>query len=75
MNTTTCANVEVEVDAELIATAMRRYQLCSKREVVEFALRRLVGPQLTPSFLAELRGIGWEGNLDEMREGRTYDLD
>jgi len=50
---------------------MRKYNLRTKREAVELALRRLVGPRLTPSFLAGLRGIGWEGDLDAMRAGRS----
>jgi Arc/MetJ family transcription regulator len=46
---------------------MHRHGLRTKREAVDLALRRLVGPPLTPDFLAGLRGIGWEGDLDQMR--------
>lgn len=59
----------IELDDELVASAMKRYGLRTKREVVDLALRRLVGPPLTPHFLAGLRGIGWDGDLDEMRSG------
>jgi Arc/MetJ family transcription regulator len=59
----------IELDDELVAAAMQKYHLRTKREVVDLALRRLVGPRLTPAFLAGLRGIGWEGDLDEMRSG------
>ena len=61
----------IDLDDDLVAKAMRKYNLRTKREAVERALRRLVGPRLTPSFLAGLRGIGWEGDLDEMRAGRS----
>jgi Arc/MetJ family transcription regulator len=61
----------VDIDDELVAAAMRKYNLRTKREAIELALRRLVGPPLTPSFLARLRGIGWEGDLDQMRAGRS----
>jgi Arc/MetJ family transcription regulator len=46
---------------------MQKYGLRTKREVVDLALRRLVGPPLTAEFLGGLRGIGWDGDLDELR--------
>jgi Arc/MetJ family transcription regulator len=64
------SRTNIDLDDELVAAAMRKYHLRTKREVVDLALRRLVGPRLTPSFLAGLRGIGWDGDLDEMRAGR-----
>lgn len=54
---------------------MRKYNVRTKREAVDLALRRLVGPKLTPSFLRGLRGIGWDGDLDEMRAGRAGEQD
>lgn len=57
----------IELDDQLLAVAMQRYGLRTKREVVDLALRRLVGPPLTADFLTGLRGIGWEGDLDELR--------
>ena len=61
------ARTNIELDDELIAEAMRRYGLSTKKDVVDLALRRLVGPRLSPEFLADLEGIGWDGDLDEMR--------
>jgi Arc/MetJ family transcription regulator len=61
----------IELDDELVAAAMVKYHLRTKREVVDLALRRLVGPRLNPSFLAGLRGSGWDGDLVEMRAGRS----
>lgn len=57
----------IELDDELVAAAMRRYGLTSKRAAVDLALRRLVGPTLTAELGDELRGIGWEGDLDALR--------
>jgi Arc/MetJ family transcription regulator len=57
----------IEVDDELVAEAMRRFGLMTKREAVDLALRRLVGPRLSPEFIKGLEGIGWEGDLVEMR--------
>ena len=63
------ARTNIELDEALIAAAMKRFGLKTKREVVDLALRRLVGPPLTPEFLAGLRGLGWDGDLDALRSG------
>jgi len=60
----------IDIDDELIAAAMRKYGLSTKREAVDLALRRLVGPRLSPEFLESLEGIGWAGGLDEMRRSK-----
>lgn len=57
----------IELDDDLVAEVMRRHGLRTKREAVDLALRRLAGPPLTDDFLAGLRGIGWTGDLEEMR--------
>lgn len=64
----------IDIDDELIAAAMRKYGLSTKREAVELALRRLVGPRLSPEFLESLEGIGWEGDLDHMRRSKVEEL-
>lgn len=57
----------IELDDALVAEVRRRFGLQTKREVVDFALRRLVGVELTPEFLRDLRGIGFEQDADELR--------
>lgn len=57
----------IDIDDALIDEAMRRYDLPTKREAVDFALRRLVGVPLTKEFLLGLAGTGWDGDLDAMR--------
>lgn len=59
----------IEIDDVLVAKAMRRYDLKSKRAAVDFALRRLVGDSLTREEALQMEGSGWEGDLDEMRRG------
>ena len=46
---------------------MRRYDLATKREAVDFALRRLVGPVMSREEMLEMKGSGWEGDLDQLR--------
>jgi Arc/MetJ family transcription regulator len=57
----------VDLDDELVTVVMQRFNLRTKKDAVDFALRRLAGPPLTKEFLVGLRGIGWEGDLAEMR--------
>ena len=59
----------IDIDDALVTAAMARFGLRTKKDAVDLALRRLVGPELTPAFLAGLRGVGWEGELVEMRAG------
>ena len=61
------ARTNIDIDDELVAEAMRKYNLRTKREAVDLALRRLVGPRLTTADLDAVHGIGWEGDLDSMR--------
>ena len=53
---------------------MRRFGVTTKKEAVDLALRRLVGEPLTPDFLRDLEGIGWEGDLEAMRADRLDDV-
>jgi len=64
------ARTNIDIDDELIARVMRRYRVNTKREAVELALRRAVGDPLSREELLELRGIGWEGDLDTLRADR-----
>jgi Arc/MetJ family transcription regulator len=61
------ARTNIDIDDELVAEAMRRYGLSTKKQAVDLALRRLVGPPVTKEFLLSLRGTGWDGDLTEMR--------
>lgn len=55
----------IDLDDELVAEAMLRYSLATKREAVDLALRRLVERRLTKQDVDAVRGIGWEGDLDD----------
>jgi Arc/MetJ family transcription regulator len=57
----------IDIDDELAAEVMRRFGLTTKRAAVDLALRRLVGLPLTREFLLGLEGVGWEGDLDDLR--------
>jgi Arc/MetJ family transcription regulator len=65
------SRTNIELDDALIAEVMRRYGVGTKREAVDLALRRLVGLPLTQEFLRSLRGVGWGGDLDELRSAES----
>ena len=55
----------IDIDDELIDNVMRRYALRTKREAVEFALRRLYRKPMTVEEILALRGTGWgDGELE-----------
>lgn len=59
----------VVIDEDLVRKVMDIYGLQSKREAVDFALRRAAGGDDPWSGMRELRGIGWEADLNELRGG------
>jgi Arc/MetJ family transcription regulator len=61
----------IEIDDELLSQAMAAAGLPTKRATVEEGLRLLVRVRKQTKALKELKGLGWEGNLDEMRQRRA----
>ncbi|MBE7550573.1 MAG: type II toxin-antitoxin system VapB family antitoxin [Anaerolineales bacterium] len=65
----------VVIDDELMAEAMNSTGLTTKKAVIEEALRTLIRLKAQQD-IRLLRGqLNWEGNLDEMREGRLINVD
>lgn len=60
----------IEIDDMLMAAAMRAVGVTTKREAVEEALRRTVRAEQQLKAFRELKGRGWEGDLEEMRTSR-----
>ncbi len=50
---------------------MKRYQFSTKREAVNFALRSVASEPLSVDEARQLRGSGWDGDLEQMRASRT----
>lgn len=64
------SRTNIDIDDELAAEVMRRFGSTTKRAAVDLALRRLVGSPLSREFLLGLEGVGWEGDLDDLRSDR-----
>jgi len=60
----------IEIDDELLSQAMTASRLSTKRATVEAGLRLLVRVRKQAKALADLKGSGWEGDLDDTRRGR-----
>jgi Arc/MetJ family transcription regulator len=60
----------IEINDELLSEAMTATGLPTKRATVEEGLRLLVRVRRQAEAIADLKGLGWEGDLDEMRQSR-----
>lgn len=59
----------IDIDEALLDEAIELSDLKTKKAVVEEALRTIVRQRKQRKALDELWGIGWEGDLEEMRLG------
>lgn len=64
------ARTNIDIDDRACAEVMHRYRLSTKREAVNFALRLVAAEPLSLDEARQMRGSGWEGDLDEMRTDR-----
>ncbi|MYD31121.1 MAG: type II toxin-antitoxin system VapB family antitoxin [Nitrospira sp. SB0677_bin_15] len=65
------ARTNINIDDQACAEVMRRYQLETKREAINFALRMLAAEPVSVKEARALRGVGWGGDLDAMRSSRS----
>ena len=63
------------IDDEACTEVMRRYRLTTKQEAINFALRTLAAAPLDVEEARQLRGSGWDGDLDKLRSTRIVKLD
>ena len=60
----------IEIDDALLSRAMSASGLTTKKATVEEGLRLLVRLGNQAEALADIKGLGWEGDLEEMRRDR-----
>lgn len=63
----------IDIDEELLRDAMDALGAKTKKAAVEEALRRAVLSDRRRQALKELWGIGWDGDLEELRNGWVFD--
>ena len=59
----------IDIHDELMAATMKATGQTTKKGAVETAMREAIRRQELRRALKRLQGIGWEGDLDEMRDG------
>lgn len=62
----------IDIDDRLMSQAMKAAGLKTKRATVEEGLRQLIRLRNRAEALRQLKGIGWEGDLDAMRRDRKF---
>ena len=65
------SRTNIDLDDEAVEAVMRRYHLSTKRDAVNYALRSLAAEPMSVQQALEMRGTGWDGDLDAMRESRV----
>lgn len=63
----TATRTNIEIDDDLLQDAMTASGLATKRATVEAALRQMVLAHRRREALQALAGVGWEGDLEDMR--------
>ncbi|MEZ5144541.1 MAG: type II toxin-antitoxin system VapB family antitoxin [Acidimicrobiales bacterium] len=58
------SRTNVDVDDEALAVVMARYHLATKREAINFALRKLVDEPMAKEEILAMRGSGWGDGLE-----------
>jgi len=62
----------IVIDDKLIEKGMKYTGIHTKKQLVDFALRELIGRKERKRILGLKGKLKWEGNLDEMRRSRFY---
>jgi Arc/MetJ family transcription regulator len=63
----------IDIDDKLLADATDLFGLDTKTATVEEAWRRALLQDRQRRATKEMIGIGWDGDLDAMREGRDFE--
>lgn len=61
----------IDIDEDLLGRVRALYGLRTKREAVDFALRRLLVEPMDRDEALGMEGVGWAGDLDELRAGTS----
>ncbi len=62
----------IDIDDALLAAAMAATGQTTKKATVEEGLRLVVQLARQREAIKQLAGIGWDGDLDSMRQGREF---
>lgn len=57
----------IDLDMEAVKRVMDRYGFKTMKEAVNYALNRLVPRKATREEILAMEGMGWDGDLEQMR--------
>lgn len=61
------AKTTIDIDRDALRRVMERYGFTTMKEAVNYALNRLAPRKATREEMLAARGIGWDGDLQQMR--------
>ena len=66
------SRTNIDLDDVACARVMRRFSLSTKKDAVNTALRLVAEEPMSLDEALAMEGTGWEGDLEVMRESRTW---
>jgi len=72
LNAGAAMRTNIQIDDDLLSQAMTAAGLPTRRATVEAGLRLLLRVHAQASALADIHRLGWQGDLDNMREARVW---
>jgi len=63
---------DIKIDDGSLEAAMALTEPTTKKAAIEEALQRLMQSERRLAAIADRAGLGWNGDLDAMREGRVF---
>jgi Arc/MetJ family transcription regulator len=69
------SRTNIDLDDDLVARVMEQYRLPTKREAVDFALRQVVRRAATLDEALAAEGMGWDGDLDALRDAQAEKIE
>ena len=61
------ARTNIDIDEDAVRRVMERYGFATMKEAVNYALNRLAPRKATREEILAMEGMGWDGDLEQMR--------
>lgn len=65
------SRTNIDIDDEACERVMKRYNLKTKRDAVNFALRKAAPVPMSIDQALAMEGTGWDGDLEAIKAGST----
>jgi Arc/MetJ family transcription regulator len=70
------SRTNIDIDDDAVEYVMKTYHLATKRDAVNFALNKLRRRKpMTREEMLAIRGVGWDGDLEEIKRSRVHEWD